>query len=151
MTCREWPYKDVPRKIICEQFMTDGGAELADFKVHNFNGEPKFVLVCRDRFQSSGLTEDFYSVEWERLPLKRPNVPNAEQPLPRPEELDEILELSRTLAKELPFVRTDFYIINHKVYFGEITFFPASGMKAFEPDSWDGTFGSWLELPEKTR
>ena len=148
MTCREWPYKDVPRKIICEQFMTDGGAELADFKVHNFNGEPRFILVCRDRFQSSGLTEDFYSPQWERLPLKRPGIPNAQQPLPRPEELDEILELSRILAKELPFARTDFYIIDHKVYFGEITFFPASGMAAFEPESWDETFGSWLELPD---
>lgn len=146
---REWPYKDIPRKIVCEAFMTDGGEELADFKVHNFNGEPKFILVCRDRFKETGLTEDFFSEKWEHLDIKRPGVPNAAQPIPKPEELELMLEFSRKLAKDIPFVRTDFYVIDHKVYFGEITFFPASGMSAFEPQSWDDTFGSWLELPEK--
>ena len=146
---REWPYKDSPRKIVCEKFMTDSGAELADFKIHNFNGEPRFVLVCRDRFQATGLTEDFFSEKWEHLDIKRPNVPNASQPIPEPAELAQMLEFSRILAKDIPFVRTDFYVIDHKVYFGEITFFPASGMSAFEPESWDDTFGSWLELPEK--
>ncbi len=147
---REWPYKNVPRKIVCEKFMSDGGEELADFKVHNFNGEPKFILVCADRFKASGLTEDFYTTSWEHMPLKRPKLPNAASEAPRPEQLEEMLELSRKLAKDIPFVRTDFYVIDHKVYFGEITFFPSTGMAAFEPESWDETFGSWLVLPEKT-
>lgn len=146
---REWPYKDIPRKIVCEAFMTDGGEELADFKVHNFNGEPKFILVCRDRFKETGLTEDFFSEKWEHLDIKRPGVPNASQPIPEPAELEQMLAFSRKLAEGIPFVRTDFYVIDHKVYFGEITFFPASGMAAFEPESWDDTFGDWLKLPEK--
>ena len=69
----------------------------------------------------------------------------------KPAELGEILELSKKLAKDIPFVRVDFYIINHKVYFSEMTFFPASGFAPFEPDEWDATFGSWLKLPEKIR
>lgn len=147
LTGREWPYKNIPRKVICEKFMTDGGNELADFKVHNFNGEAKFILVCRDRFSATGLTEDFYTPDWERMPVKRPGIPNAAVPSPKPEQLEQILEFSRILSKDIPFVRTDFYVIEGKVYFGEITFFPAGGLTPFEPESWDETFGSWLTLP----
>lgn len=148
LTSREWVYKDIPRKIICEQFMTNGGKELEDYKVHNFNGEAKFVLVCRDRFSDTGLTEDFFTPEWEHLPIKRPALPNASQPIPKPEQLEQMLALSKILSKDIPFVRTDFYVIEGKVYFGEITFFPASGMSEFEPPVWDATIGSWLTLPE---
>ena len=147
---REWPYKDIPRKIVCEQFMTNGGNELEDYKIHNFNGEPKFILVCADRFSQTGLTEDFYTPQWERMDLKRPKIPNATKPIPQPEQLEQMLEFSRILAKDIPFVRTDFYVIDGKVYFGEITFFPASGMSPFAPASWDQTFGDWLTLPEKS-
>lgn len=146
---REWPYKDIKRRIIAEKFMTDGGKELADFKVHCFNGEPKFILVCRDRFSQSGLTEDFFTTDWEHMPLKRPGIPNATYEIPKPELLEQMLELSKKLAENIPFARTDFYVIDGKLYFGEITFFPASGMAPFEPECWDETFGSWLTLSEQ--
>lgn len=146
---REWVYKDIPRKIICEKFMTNGGEELADYKIHNFNGEARFVLVCRDRFSDTGLTEDFFTPQWEHMPIKRPKLANASTPIPKPEQLEQMLEFSKLLSKDIPFVRTDFYVIEGKVYFGEITFFPASGMAEFDPPIWDAKFGSWLELPEK--
>lgn len=149
LTGREWVYKDIPRKIICEQFMHNGGKELEDYKVHNFNGEAKFVLVCRDRFSDTGLTEDFFTPEWEHLPIKRPKLANAKNPIPKPEQLEEMLRLSKILSRDIPFVRTDFYVIEGKVYFGEITFFPAGGMAEFDPPEWDAKFGSWLTLPEK--
>ena len=145
---REWVYKDIPRKIICEKFMTNNGQELEDYKIHNFNGEPRFVLVCRDRFSNTGLTEDFFTPQWEHMPVKRPKLANASVPIPRPEQLEQMLELSRILSQDIPFVRTDFYVIEGKVYFGEITFFPASGMAPFQPARWDATIGSWLKLPE---
>ncbi len=145
---REWVYKDIPRKIICEKFMTNGGQELEDYKIHNFNGEAKFVLVCRDRFSETGLTEDFFTPQWEHMPVKRPKLANASVPIPRPEQLEQMLGFSKILSKDIPFVRTDFYVIEGKVYFGEITFFPASGMAEFDPPVWDAKFGSWLKLPE---
>lgn len=149
LNSREWVYKDIPRKIICEQFMTNGGRELEDYKIHNFNGEAKFVLVCRDRFSDTGLTEDFLTPQWEHMPIKRPTLANASTPIPKPEQLEQMLEFSRILSKDIPFVRTDFYVIEGQVYFGEITFFPASGMAPFEPEIWDAKFGSWLNLPKK--
>lgn len=149
LTGREWPYKNIPRKILCEKYMTDMGRELVDFKVHNFNGEPKLILVCQDRFSQTGLTEDFFTPQWEHLPMKRPGIPNASQPIPKPEQLERMLELARQLSKGIPFVRTDFYVIEGQIYFGEFTFSPASGLTPFEPKDWDETLGSWLALPNE--
>ncbi len=147
LTGREWPYKDVERKIIAEMYISNGEDGLTDYKVHNFNGVPRFILVCKDRFKSSGLTEDFFSTTWEHLEVKRPKNRYSSESIAQPDELKEILELSAKLSKNIPFVRADFYIVNHKVYFSELTFFPASGFEPYEPDEWDYTFGDYLTLP----
>ncbi len=149
LTGREWPYKNIPRKILAEQFLENDENGLTDYKFHCFNGKPKFVLVCQDRFSASGLTEDFYDTDWQRLPVKRPNIPTAEQAMPKPEKLDAMLRLAEQLSKDIPFLRVDFYYVNGKIYFSELTFFPASGFAPFEPEEWDRTFGDWLELPKR--
>jgi len=148
LTGREWPYKDVPRKIIAEQYLENSEVcGLTDYKVHCFNGVPRFILVCQDRFATSGLTEDFFTTEWEHMNVKRPNIPNAEKHISKPEKLDEMLYLAEQLSKNIPFIRVDFYYVAGKIYFSELTFFPASGFTPFEPETWDKTFGDWLELP----
>lgn len=148
---REWPYKNVPRKIICEQYMEDeSGTGLRDYKVHCFHGEPKFILVCSERFSKEGLKEDFYDVDWNLLDLKRPNHPNSCSGIQKPHQLEEMLRCAKKLAKNFPFARIDFYIIHSRIYFGEITFFPASGFEKFVPEQWDMTLGEWISLPENT-
>lgn len=149
LTGREWPYKNVQRKIIAEQFMKSDEGGLTDYKVHCFNGVPKLILVCKDRFTKTGLTEDFFDVEWNHLDIKRPKQNNSSTPIAKPNELDEILKLSAKLSKNIPFLRTDFYIIEGKVYFSELTFYPASGFEKFEPEKWDEILGEWLVLPDK--
>lgn len=120
--------------------------DLVDYKVHCFNGEPKFVLLCQDRYAEGGLTEDFYTTDWQLMPVRRPNHPNSNTLVAKPDELGSILELSKTLSKDIPFVRVDFYIIDHRVYFGEMTFSPAGGMTPFVPDSYDTLFGNWINF-----
>lgn len=144
LTGREWPYKDVPRKIIAEQFMKSDAGGLTDYKVHCFNGNPKLILVCKDRFAATGLTEDFFTPNWEHLDMHRPTHPNSSIEIARPAELPEILELAKKLSEGIPFLRVDFYIIEHNVYFSELTFYPASGFETFEPERWDEVLGSWL-------
>lgn len=144
---REWPYKNVERKIVAEQYMKSDECGLTDYKVHCFNGEPKLILVCKDRFTETGLTEDFFSTEWEHLEMRRPLNPNASKQIQKPDELSEMLSLAETLSKDIPFVRVDFYIIDHRVYFSELTFFPASGFAKFIPEKWDDILGDWLKLP----
>ena len=135
-------------KALCEKYMSDGTGELADYKIHSFNGEPKIILVCKNRFSAGGLTEDFYDTNWKQLNISREKNPNSKTLIKKPNELDKMLEFSQKLSENLPFVRTDFYCIKGNIYFGEITFFPASGFESFVPPEWDVTLGSWLELPQ---
>ena len=111
LTGREWPYKDVPRKIIAEQFMKSDAGGLTDYKVHCFNGEPKLILVCKDRFTKTGLTEDFFSTNWDHLDMRRPGHPNALSPIDKPNELAEMLNLSQILSENIPFLRIDWLML----------------------------------------
>lgn len=145
---REWPYKKVEKRVIAEQLVGNDSGGLIDYKVHCFNGEPKFILVCQNRFDSSGLHEDFYDLSWNVLNVQRPGTPHGAL-LNRPDKLDEVLKYAKMLSKDIPFLRTDFYIVNNIVLFGELTLYPASGYLPFIPEEYDELFGSWLNLPEK--
>ena len=121
---------------------------LKDYKFFCFNGEPRFTLVCSDRFSESGLKEDFYDLEWQHMPMKRPEHGNSRKEISRPKNYDLMLRFARLLSRNIPFVRCDFYEIKGKLYFGELTFFPASGLEGFVPDSWDKILGDWITLPQ---
>lgn len=147
MTAREWPYKHIPRRIIAEEYLQSENG-IADYKIHCFNGEPKFILVCQDRFTESGLTEDFFTCDWNHMNLQRPKYPNSVKEIKKPDNFEEMLMLARKLSQNIPFVRVDLYNIDGKIYFSELTFYPASGFEAFEPDEWDRVLGKWLTLPD---
>lgn len=145
-TGREWPYKNIPRKIICEEYLKDESGDLKDYKVHCFNGEPKMILVCQNRFSDEGMTEDFYDINWKHLGVRRPKYENSKVKINKPEHLTEMLEISRILSRNYSFMRIDYYYVKNKIYFGEITFYPASGMERFIPDCYDSIFGQWLKI-----
>lgn len=145
---REWPYKNVPRKIVAEEYLDDGsGRGINDYKVFNFNGEPYIIQVDFDRFIEH--KKNLYTTEWELcdFAFNYPSHPEIE--IPKPEKLDEMLELSRKLSQGSPYMRTDFYSVNGKLYFGELTFFPATGYGKFEPDEIDFELGEKIILPDK--
>ena len=146
---REWPYRDVKHRIIAEQYMEDsvGKGDLTDYKLHFFSGECKVIMVGKNRFGADGVEKDFYSIEWEHLDIRRSESSNAYARTERPPELDKMVVLGKKIAKDMPFVRVDFYIVDHQIYFGEITFFPTSGLQRFNPDNWDTIFGRWIKLP----
>lgn len=142
---REWPYKNVPRKIIAEKYMVDeSGTELKDYKFFAFDGKVKALFIATDRPFDTRF--DFYDEIFVHLPFTNGH-PNADKVLTKPRGFDEMIRLAGELSKGIPHVRVDFYDINGKVYFGELTFFHWSGMVAFDPREWDYTFGSWIKLP----
>ena len=143
---REWAYKDIKPRILAEKYMNNHGEDLIDYKIHNFNGVPKLILVCEGRFSSGNFTEAFLDLDWNILNVKRPGTSNAII-TKKPDCLPEMLELSRILSKDIPFLRTDFYIIDGRPFIGELTFYPAAGLAPFEPESFDYELGSWLQLP----
>jgi len=143
---REWPYKNIKPRIICEELLVDElQGELIDYKIMCFNGEPRCLFLCLERRSDDGLKVDFYDLDWNPLPFER-HYPRSNQTIQKPTCLDEMLELSKTLSKGIPFVRVDFYIVNDQIKFGELTFFPGSGMEEFTPESYDCLLGSWLDL-----
>lgn len=143
---REWPYKNVKSRILVEKYMEDGSGELIDYKFFCFNGYPKVILVCSERFSSDNMYETWLDDNWNILPIVE-NGHRVDEKCSQPLNFDLMKELAIILSKDITFARIDFYEINGKVYFGEITFFPASGFEKFEPEEWNKTLGDWIELP----
>ncbi|MFU0784634.1 MAG: Glycosyl transferase [Thermoanaerobacterium thermosaccharolyticum] len=147
---REWPYKNVRPRIICEKYMVDeSGIELKDYKFMCFNGEVKCIFVCSNRNASSGLNIDIYDSNWILMPFGRPNHPNSGITIHKPKNLKKMLEFAERLSKDIPFVRVDFYETKGKLYFGELTFYPGAGFEEFIPESYDYLLGSWIQLPKR--
>ena len=148
LTGREWPYKNVKRKILAEKFMADDTHvnDLPDYKFFCFSGEPRIILVCSERFSKGGLRENFYDINWNLLELQRPTHKNTEDIIEKPKNLGLMLDLAKKLSQNIEFSRIDFYEVNGKVFFGEITFFPASGFEEFTPEEWDYKLGEYIKL-----
>lgn len=143
---KEWPYKNVERKIICEKFMTDNSnKDLIDYKFMCFNGQVKMIFTTNDRHLGNKMKIDFFDTKWNILPFTR-HYPGSEKPLGPPKNLKKMIELANILSKDELFVRVDFYEINDKIYFGELTYFPGSGFEEFTPDSWDEKIGKMIDL-----
>lgn len=141
---REWPYKEVEPRIIAEKYMIDSsGRELKDYKFFCFNGKAKIVLVCSNRFKE--LEETFLDENWNILPFKRPNH-SINENVQKPLNFEKMKEYAEKLAEQRKFVRIDFYESNEKMYFGEITFYPASGLNGFEPEEYDEKLGKMIKL-----
>lgn len=143
---REWPYKDVVPKVIAEKYIEDSSGYLNDYKLMCFNGKVRCSFVCTDRFSEDGLKVTFYDRSWNQMPFSR-HYPVSDMPVPRPKNYDALVHLAEKLSEGIPFVRVDFYDVNDRVYFGEMTFYPGSGLEEFDPEKWDYVLGSWLELP----
>lgn len=146
---REWPYKNVVPRIIGEEYMVDeSGYELKDYKWFCFDGEPKALFIATDRGLANEETKfDFFDADFNHLPFTNGH-PNANRDIPKPKGFDEMKALASKLSKGHPHLRVDFYDINGKIYFGELTFYHWSGTTPFDPVEWDYTFGSWINLPK---
>lgn len=148
---REWPYKNVKKQVIAEKFLTPhisvASDDLEDYKFFCFNGEPKYCQVIRDRHTKE--TIDFYDMEWihQEFTGLNPVARNGLTPVARPVHLETMISLCRELSKGIPFVRVDLYVVDDNEYFGELTFYPASGFGCFTPEVWSIKLGEILTLP----
>ena len=146
---REFPYKDVKPRIIAEELLTDDKTkDLRDYKFFCFNGVVRMFKIDFDRFTDHHA--NYYDPNGILLPFGEANYPPVyNRKLEMPTKLDEMKILAEKLSSGIPFVRVDFYEVNDKVYFGELTFFPAAGCSKYTDMSWDKKMGEWLVLPQK--
>ncbi len=143
---REWPYKDVERRIIAEKYIEDKSSvdgDLKDYKFMCFNGKVHCSFVCSER--KTDLKVSFFDRDWMPMPFER-HYPRSNKPIPKPVHYEEMITLAEALSQGIPFVRVDFYDVEDKIYFGELTFFPGSGFEEFTPEIWDERLGSLINI-----
>lgn len=144
---REWPYKNMKHRIIAEELLTEHGDDaITDYKFFCFDGEPKVMYVSKDG--AADPRTDFFDMDWNHLPVRMRDL-NADVTPQKPAQFEEMKALARQLSEGMPHVRVDFYLVNDKIYFGEMTFYTCAGMPTFNPWSWNRTFGDWIKLPPK--
>lgn len=140
----EWPYKNVKRKILVEPLLKECGEKaLMDYKFFCFGGEPKILYMSRD--SSRHPTTDFFDMDFQPLPIRLKDPPSDALPL-CPPEFEKMKSLAKTLSDGIPLVRVDFYVVNHHIFFGEMTFFHNGGFTPFTPSDWEKCIGSWINL-----
>ena len=152
LTGREWPYKNVSRKIIAEEYIEDKGKAVPeDYKVYCINGKPLYIVVFHNRFNDSEeLSETVYNTSWQPQHISLDEhfkVSDIVELVPKC--LDKMLEFAEMLSTNMSQSRIDFYVVNNRLYFGEITLYTASGFQKMIPESLDYELGKLIKLPDK--
>ena len=141
---REWPYKDVKPRIVCEKYLSVNDSVPDDYKFMCFNGEPRIVQVHHDRFGTH--TQDNYDTSWSKSPIINTQVPNSALLVDKPRAFEKMMYLARKLAAGTRYSRIDFYEIEGRVFFGEITLYPRAGCGSLEPSEYEILLGEWIHL-----
>lgn len=149
---REWPYKNIKPRIIAEKYMEDEASKgttlgLTDYKFYCFNGVPKLAYVSQGMENHNTARISFLNLDWTFAPFKRLDYKPFDVEPPKPVNYERMLEIASVVSAEQIFLRVDFYEINKKIYIGELTFCPTSGMVPLDPANWDDELGTWLKLP----
>lgn len=142
---REWPYKKVPPRIIIEKYMEDHlTKELRDYKIYCFNGQAKIFSIYSGRSKNS-TKANFYDTNFNLLNISW-GYPNIKENILRPKNMEKMIELAERLSVDIPEVRVDFYDVNGKIYFGELTLFDGGGFDKICPESWDKKLGDLIVI-----
>ena len=140
----EWPYKNVEPRIIAEEFLDNHSDQvLQDYKWWCFDGVPTFMYFS---VKNNEVYETFYDMEFNPVEWINHSWPRHIPEFEKPELFEEMKELAKILSKNIPFVRVDFYCVNHKVYFGELTFFDWAGLRKFDCYETDLKLGSYINI-----
>lgn len=150
---REWPYKNVPPRIIAEKYMVDDyetekDESLKDYKFYCFNGKMQFVMINSDRNSAKSTKADYFDRDFNWLDFTW-GYEHAEMRPQKPDKFEKMISTVEKLAQGLPHIRVDLYECNGQIYFGELTFFDGSGFDKIEPIEWDYKIGEMLKLPSK--
>ena len=141
---REWPYKDVPRRIIAEKYI-DPAPNVEDFTEYRwycFAGKPKFCQVIQDRHSHEAIV--FFDTEWNHQELVGFR-PSAIEPI-KPKNLEMQIRIAQELSKDIPISRIDLYETDENSYFGKITCYPASGFSVSHPDQYNEILGQMINM-----
>jgi len=142
----EMHYQSIPRKITAEAYLENDNSDLFDYKSYCFNGKCEFIEFISGR--GTGTHLSFYDKEWKQLAITSGTYPVHDIPVPKPDNLQELLHCVECLAEGFPHVRVDFYRLNDgRLYFGEMTFTPCSGKAHWQPENLNYELGQKFSYP----
>ena len=144
---REWAYKNIKPRIIIEEFIADEKNICPlDYKFFCFNGKMEIFKIDYNRFTKR--IANYYDKEGRFLEIGKVNsIPDKSIKLELPDNFTKMVEVAETLSKGIPFLRVDLYSVNNRIYFGELTFYPSSGIEPFVGDG-DVIMGNLLNICE---
>lgn len=149
---REWPYKNVKRRVIAEKLIENlGSKDSIEYKVTCCGGKVKFVTVCGGIAHAAFelRSNDHYVPDtWEKLDWYTAYKPSGKT-IERPPFADELVELCEKLSADIPYLRVDWYYQDGQLLFGEMTFYTWGGFCYFVPEKWDRIIGDMIPIPEK--
>lgn len=148
-TLREWPYKDVPHRIIAEQLLDKDPQydDVPDYKFYCFNGVPKVLLIATNRFTDHNF--NYYDMEFKKLNITSSAGNNAATEFSKPLHFEEMKSVASKLSQGFSHMRVDLYYSNNRIYFGELTFYDSSGFDNLSSDNLDLEWGDWIKLPNE--
>lgn len=152
-TSKEWQYKNIVPRIIVEKLLQDADGNIPfDYKLHCFNGKVNMIQVDLGR-DTPNHYRNWYSKDWIREPYKWSSKKSAnkytdpsEDEVEQPKSLKKMISLSEILASEFNYVRVDWYDVDNKLYFGELTFHHDGGYRPILPEEWDYKLGERLKI-----
>lgn len=144
ISTREWQYKNIEPRIVVEELLTyEDGSIPDDYKLHCFNGKLVFVMIDFDR-HSNKRTRNLYDSNWDLISCKW-GYPNGKS-IPKPSNFEEMKNVAEKLAQDFVCIRVDFYLVEEKLYFGELTLHHGSGLQKFLKKECDYKFGELLNI-----
>ena len=144
---REWPYKNVKPRIIIEKYMKDkNSSSMKDYKFFCFNGKPEIMYLSEGLENHKTAEMSFFDMDFNLVDCKRKDYRPLHYKPNKPANFEKMKQFASILSKDIPHVRVDFYEINGKLYFGELTFFTASGYIPFHDDKWNKKLGDMIDL-----
>lgn len=142
---REWAYKYVKPRIIVDELLDTTDEEgLMDFKFFCFHGEPKLVVVERERIGKK-VKADFYDMKCNHLDITQGGEQSGEL-LNKTEDFEIMVSLAKILCANIPHIRIDFFYTGRNIYFAEFTMYQHGGIGRFHPEKWDRILGDWIDL-----
>ena len=144
---REWPYRDVPRRILAEHFLTGSdGAQAEEYKFFCFHGTVRLLLICTNH-------ENRYAGNYTYLPdfslfpvyqsiLDEPEDPNRI----RPQRYEEMIQIAERISAGFVHMRVDLYDTKDGIKVGELTLHSSSGLSQTMTERGDRYLGECMDL-----
>lgn len=136
-------YTSIVPKVICEEYL---GEDIVDYKFFCFNGKPEFFYIAQGFGHGVNERMAFFNIDGTKAPFTRKEYNEFKGEISLPNRLEEMIEVSKILSSDFPFVRVDFFEIDGRIIFSEMTFTPGGGLMIIHPDEYYEKWGNLLDI-----